>query len=104
LYEAGEESRARDEFRAVIAGTRQRGLLQIASEKLSGQFYRERDETAKRARIHPAAQLAPGQTWVGELVKMPWAGDAQSRENNELRLMHIAFVLLDDDSGTDVAQ
>ena len=92
LYEAGEESRARDEFRAVIAGTRQRGLLQIASEKLSGQFYRERDDIAKRARVHPAAQLAPSQSWVGELVKMPWAGDSQSLENTDLRLMNIAFV------------
>jgi Flp pilus assembly protein TadD len=92
LREAGEDSRARDEFRAVVSGARPRGLVEIASKKLNGQFYRERDAMTMQAHAHPAARLSPGQTFVGELVSITWAGDFMN-ENHELQMMARALFL-----------
>lgn len=96
LHHAGQEAQAAKEFKAMIDGAPNRGTVQIASDKLDGSFFRIEQELQRKARARLGGDLEPGQMWLGQLIRIPWAKPNSAIHDDGTGVsINTAFILMD---------
>lgn len=73
LHSAGDKEQAGAEFRAVADGAPNSGTARIASDKLSGDFFRGQEQAERGMWTKLGAEREPGRLWVGLLLPVTWA-------------------------------
>jgi tetratricopeptide (TPR) repeat protein len=69
-YAAGALAEADREFQAIIAGSPNRGTVQIASDKLTRRYYRDQ-EAAERSILAKGGNPEVSPLWIGLLMTLP---------------------------------
>jgi len=73
LQAAGQKDRAKAELQQIIDRAGNPGTLQIATEKLSGKYDREAEQSRSRARKEPPYESSKTPSFAAELLNLNWA-------------------------------
>ena len=92
-YEAGQLAAADGEFQAIIKGSSQQGTIQIASDKLSRQYFHDQ-KTAEDRALAKVANPEPGPLWIGRLATLePSPNSELVHDDGSLEIVIVAHLL-----------